>query len=144
MIPQFEKREVRIGELERVADELMATFQESRIFAFYGHMGSGKTTFIRAICKTLLSDDTVISPTFAIVNEYRTATGKSLFHFDFYRLKKLEEAYDLGYEDYFCGGDYCLIEWPEKVESLLPPSYVEVKISEDGDQTRTIEARLVG
>ena len=144
MVPQFEKREVRIGELERVADELMATFQESRIFAFYGHMGSGKTTFIRAICKTLQSDDTVTSPTFAIVNEYRTATGKSLFHFDFYRLKKLEEAYDLGYEDYFYGGDYCLIEWPEKVESLLPPSYVEVKISEDGDQTRTIEARLVG
>lgn len=144
MIPQFEKREVRIGELERVADELMATFQESRIFAFYGHMGSGKTTFIRAICKTLQSDDTVTSPTFAIVNEYRTATGKSLFHFDFYRLKKLEEAYDLGYEDYFYGGDYCLIEWPEKVESLLPPSYVEVKISEDGDQTRTIEASLVG
>jgi tRNA threonylcarbamoyladenosine biosynthesis protein TsaE len=144
MVPQFEKREVRIGELERVADELMATFQESRIFAFYGHMGSGKTTFIRAICKTLQSDDTVTSPTFAIVNEYRTATGKSLFHFDFYRLKKLEEAYDLGYEDYFYGGDYCLIEWPEKVESLLPPSYVEVKISEDGDQTRTIEASLVG
>ena len=144
MVPQFEKREVRIGELERVADELMATFQESRIFAFYGQMGSGKTTFIRAICKTLQSDDTVTSPTFAIVNEYRTATGKSLFHFDFYRLKKLEEAYDLGYEDYFYGGDYCLIEWPEKVESLLPPSYVEVKISEDGDQTRTIEARLVG
>lgn len=130
--------------MERVADELMATFQESRIFAFYGHMGSGKTTFIRAICKTLQSDDTVTSPTFAIVNEYRTATGKSLFHFDFYRLKKLEEAYDLGYEDYFYGGDYCLIEWPEKVESLLPPSYVEVKISEDGDQTRTIEASLVG
>lgn len=143
MVPQFEKREVRIGELERVADELMATFQESRIFAFYGQMGSGKTTFIRAICKTLQSDDTITSPTFAIVNEYRTATGKSLFHFDFYRLKKLEEAYDLGYEDYFYGGDYCLIEWPENVESLLPPSYVEVKISEDGDLTRTIEARLV-
>ncbi len=144
MNPQFKKKQVSIDELESVADELVATFRDSRIFAFYGKMGSGKTTFIREICKSLQSADTVTSPTFAIINEYRTVTGRSLFHFDFFRLKNLEEAYDLGYEDYFYGNDYCLIEWPEKVESLLPVNCVEVKISEDGDQTRTIEATLEG
>lgn len=144
MNPQFKKKQVSIDELESVADELVATFRDSRIFAFYGKMGSGKTTFIREICKSLQSADTVTSPTFAIINEYRTVTGRSLFHFDFFRLKNLEEAYDLGYEDYFYGNDYCLIEWPEKVESLLPVNYVEVKIREDGDQTRTIEATLEG
>ncbi len=144
MTVRYIKKKVGIDQLEQVAGEMIAIFRDFRIFAFYGAMGSGKTTFIRAICKILQSDDTVTSPTFAIINEYRTVTGQSLFHFDFYRLKNLEEAYDLGYEDFFYGKDYCLIEWPEKVESLLPKKYVEVKISEDGDLTRTIEARLAG
>ena len=100
-------------------------------------MGAGKTTFIKVICHYLGATDIVQSPSFAIINEYQTNQGESLFHFDFYRIKKIEEAYDIGYEDYFYSGSYCFIEWPELVEELLPENTVRVYIS--GDQERTIE-----
>ena len=130
------------NELNQVAEKLLKQFQEQRVFAFYGKMGAGKTTFIQAICKALGTSDNVTSPTFALINEYRTKEMKSIFHFDFYRIKKLEEAFDLGYEDYLYSGSYCLIEWPEMIESLLPKNIVEVKIEVSVDETRVISAAL--
>lgn len=125
-----------IKSLGRAAQKLIGEFPEQRVFAFYGKMGAGKTTFIQAICRELGTPDNVTSPTFALINEYKTETGDSVFHFDFYRIKDLEEAFDLGYEDYFYSGNYCLIEWPEKIEPLLPQNVVEVKIEvqENGDR----------
>ena len=132
-----------LHELQQTAKKLLNHFPDSRVFAFYGKMGAGKTTFIQAICKVLESPDNVTSPTFALINEYKTPENLSLFHFDFYRIKNLEEAYDLGYEDYFYSGNYCLIEWPEKIETLLPEKYVEVKITVEEDETRRISARAL-
>ena len=100
-------------------------------------MGAGKTTFIRTICGLLGAVDVVQSPSFAIINEYRTSSGNPLFHFDFYRIRKLEEVYDIGYEDYIYSGSYCFLEWPELVESLLPTDVVKVRIS--GEDKRQIE-----
>ncbi len=100
-------------------------------------MGAGKTTFIKTICHRLGAADIVQSPSFAIINEYRTAEGESMFHFDFYRIRKLEEVYDIGYEDYLFSGSYCFIEWPELVEELLPEGTVKVRIS--GEDERRIE-----
>jgi tRNA threonylcarbamoyladenosine biosynthesis protein TsaE len=104
-------------------------------------MGVGKTTFIKALCHELGSRDYVTSPTFALINEYKTARGNVIYHFDFYRIKKIEEAFDLGYEDYIYSGNYCFIEWPEMIESLLPEGIVEVRIKEDPNGTRQIEVR---
>jgi tRNA threonylcarbamoyladenosine biosynthesis protein TsaE len=139
----FERKHITLGQLSEVARDLITRFPESRIFALYGKMGSGKTTFIQEICKVLDVCDTITSPTFAIVNEYFTISGTSVYHFDFYRIKEIGEAFDLGYEDYFFSGDYCLIEWPEKIEVLLPENYVEVIIVEDGIHTRTIRAQNI-
>ena len=132
-----------IKALDGIARELLDKFPEQRVFAFYGKMGAGKTTFIQAICRELGSSDNVISPTFALINEYKTEWMRSIFHFDFYRIEDMEEAFDLGYEDYFYSGEYCLIEWPEKIEPLLPENYVEVKIEalENGD--RRISAKII-
>ena len=132
-----------INALETAARHLIGQFPEQRVFAFYGKMGAGKTTFIQAICRQLGSPDNVISPTFALINEYKTESMHSIFHFDFYRIEDMEEAFDLGYEDYFFSGEYCLIEWPEKIEPLLPENYVEVKIeaAENGD--RHISAKII-
>lgn len=124
-------------ELSGIAQKLLEQHGNKRIFAFYGSMGAGKTTFIRYICKALGVEDLVGSPTFSIVNQYRLAKGGSVFHFDFYRMKNQEEAFDIGYEDYFYSEDYCLLEWPEKVEELLPDDYVRVEIQEHLGQ-RTI------
>jgi len=121
-------------ELAGLADALLAAYPDRRIFAFYGGMGAGKTTFITALCKRLGAIDEPNSPTFSIINQYLTNTGDSLYHFDFYRIKKLEEAYDIGYEHYFFSGDYCFVEWPEKISELLPPGCVEVKIEETAQQ----------
>lgn len=116
--------------INAAAAEFLKELGDRKIVAFYGSMGAGKTTFIKAICDVLGVTDTVNSPTFAIVNEYLAASGSSIYHFDFYRIKKIEEAYDFGYEDYFYSGDLCLIEWPELIEELLPEDTVRVKIEE--------------
>ncbi len=107
------------SELFQVAKELIDFADSQKVFCLFGEMGAGKTTFVKAICKALGVVDLVSSPTFSIVNEYATDKGEAVFHFDFYRIRNLEEAYDIGYENYFFSGDYCFIEWPEKIESLL-------------------------
>lgn len=125
--------------IHEAAKQFVAAMGSNRVFAFYGKMGAGKTTFIKALCTELGVDDVITSPTFAIVNEYTAGDGSPIYHFDFYRIKKLDEVYDMGYEDYFYNGGLCLIEWPELIESLLPEDAVEVHIAEQPDGTRTIE-----
>ena len=110
------------------------------VFAFYGKMGTGKTTFIKALCECLGGDDVITSPTFAIVNEYSCLqNNEHIYHFDFYRIKKLEEVYDMGYEDYFYSGHLCFIEWPELIEELLPADATKVTITTNNDGSRTVE-----
>jgi len=116
-----------VSELPKTALELVRFAGNEKIFLFYGDMGAGKTTFIKNICEQLGVKDPATSPTFSIVNEYAASAGK-IFHFDFYRLKKQEEALDMGYEEYFYSGDYCFIEWPEKISDLLPDHYIRVEI----------------
>lgn len=129
-----------LSSLQNSAKILLKNFENDRVFAFYGSMGAGKTTFIKAICHELGSDDFVTSPTFALINEYTTRKDQLIYHFDFYRIKKLEEAFDLGYEDYIYSGNYCFIEWPEKIEPLLPEGVVEVRITEAENGIRRVEA----
>ena len=136
--------EIKIQSLEEIssaARKFVESIGERRIFAFYGSMGAGKTTFIKAICEELGVEDVITSPTFAIVNEYTTGTGKPLYHFDFYRIKKLDEFYDMGGEDYFGSGNLCFIEWPELIEDVLPEEAVIVNIKEvdDGSRLVTVE-----
>ena len=138
----FEEKAYSLKELDAIAKQLIAAFEKYRVFAFYGKMGAGKTTFIQSICKVLGTNDNVTSPTFAIINEYEIADS-SVYHFDFYRIKDLEEAFDMGYEDYLYSGKYCLIEWPEKIEQLLPKQIVEVKIEAQPDESRIIRAELM-
>ncbi len=129
-----------IDSIGKAAKEFVAQMGEHTIFAFYGKMGSGKTTFIKAICEELGVEDVITSPTFAIVNEYHTATADEIiYHFDFYRIKKTEEVYDMGYEEYFYSGDVCFIEWPELIEDLLPDDAVRVSIHEIEDGKREVE-----
>ena len=125
------------SDLPGAAIELLTINPDVRIFAFYGSMGAGKTTFIKAICNELGVADIVQSPTFSIINEYKTVNGQSIFHFDFYRIKKTEEVFDIGYEDYFYSGSYCFLEWPELIEQLLPADTLRISIS--GDDQRVIE-----
>lgn len=131
-----------LKELPEIARKLVEQFAEERVFAFYGKMGAGKTTFIQSVCRVLGSDDTVTSPTFALINEYNTDKNGSVFHFDFYRIKNLEEVFDLGYEDYLYSGSYCLIEWPELIEPLLPEKVVRVKIEVETDGSRKFTAAI--
>lgn len=134
--------EIRIGSLEQIGEaarEFVAAMGDRTVFAFYGSMGAGKTTFIKAVCECLGVEDVINSPTFAIVNEYRSATGELIYHFDFYRIKKLEEVYDMGYEDYFYSGALCFIEWPELIEDLLPMDAVKIEITEEADGTRLLK-----
>lgn len=125
-----------VNELDQVASQLLENYPNKKVFAFYGNMGAGKTTFIKKICNTLGVIDNTSSPTFSVINEYRTKTNEKIFHFDFYRLKNENEAYDLGYEDYFYYNNYCFIEWPEKISSLLPKDIVNVTISVEGEQRK--------
>ena len=127
-----------IEQLPEVARKLLGEFPDDRFFAFFGKMGVGKTTLIKEICAELGVNDNVCSPTFAIVNEYTDGAGEPVYHFDFYRMKSVAEAYDIGYEEYFYSGCYCFTEWTEKVEELLPERYVRVDIEErDGKRILT-------
>lgn len=123
-------------DLHEVAKHLIANYLDYRVFAFYGDMGAGKTTFIKAICKHLGATDVINSPTFSIVNVYDSLNKGPLYHFDFYRIKKPEEIFDIGYEDYLFSGNYCFLEWPEKVENLLPRNIIKVRI-EVNEQTNS-------
>jgi tRNA threonylcarbamoyladenosine biosynthesis protein TsaE len=137
----FQTQITHLSALQETARLLLNNFPDDRVFAFYGTMGAGKTTFIKAICHELGSNDYVTSPTFALINEYSTSEGSVIYHFDFYRIKRLEEAFDLGYEDYIYSGNYCFIEWPEMIEQLLPEGIVEVRIKEGDKGIRLVEAK---
>lgn len=132
--------EIAINTLEHLSDAakiFAERIEQGRVYAFYGKMGAGKTTFIKAVCEALGVTDVVNSPTFAIVNEY-DCEQFPIYHFDFYRIKSVEEVYDLGYEDYFYGNGICLIEWPELVESLLPEDAIHVNITVNDDDSRLL------
>ena len=135
--------QIKIDSLDTIRDaarEFVKNMGEGNVYAFYGKMGAGKTTFIKAVCEELGVDDVITSPTFSIVNEYRSeTTGELIYHFDFYRIKKLEEVYDMGYEDYFYSGALCFLEWPELIEELLPGSAVKVTITQNDDDSRTVD-----
>ena len=128
-----------LADMPAAAEAFIQAMDQNTVFAFYGKMGAGKTTFIKSVCEALGVTDIVNSPTFSIVNEYRSdETGELIYHFDFYRIKKLEEVYDMGYEDYFYSGAVCFIEWPELIEELLPGDAVKVTIEEQEDGTRVL------
>lgn len=132
--------EIQIPSLDKIADaarEFVEQIGDKRVFAFYGGMGAGKTTFIKAVCEQLGVKDAVTSPTFAIVNEYASDFGP-VYHFDFYRIKNLGEVMDLGFEDYAYSGNFCLMEWPELIEDLLPDNTVNVQIAETSNGMRTV------
>ena len=124
--------------LPAAAKQLLTYCGEKKIFAFYGSMGAGKTTIIKAVCEVLGAIDIISSPTFTLVNEYRTSGGETLFHIDFYRIKKQEEVYDFGVEEYLTGDSYCFMEWPELIEEILPPETVTVRISVDENEQRIL------
>ena len=129
-------------QLPQAARQFADSIGQHRVFAFYGQMGAGKTTFIKAVCRQLGVADVITSPTFAIVNEYQahgSATLSTIYHFDFYRIRRLSEVYDMGYEDYFYSQALCLIEWPELIEELLPADAVRVSISELPDGSRIVK-----
>ena len=134
--------EIKIQSLDHIheaAREFIAAMGDNTVFALYGKMGAGKTTFVKALCQELGVEDVVTSPTFAVINEYRSdIAGELIYHFDFYRIKKLEEVYDMGYEDYFYSGALCFIEWPELVEELLPGDAIKVEIEETEDGSRAV------
>lgn len=128
-----------LAQIQQAAQQFVTHMGNGSVYAFYGKMGAGKTTFIKAVCECLGVKDVITSPTFAIVNEYTAEKiNKPIYHFDFYRIKKLEEVYDMGYEDYFYGGGLCFLEWPELIESLLPEDVTKVTISENPDGSRTV------
>ena len=125
--------------IEESATEFVKQMGDNTVFAFRGEMGAGKTTFIKSICRVLGVSDEINSPTFSLVNEYCSyTTGELIYHFDFYRINNIEEVYDMGYEDYFYCGAICFIEWPEKVEELLPHDCVNVSIVQNEDTSRTV------
>jgi len=124
--------------LHTAAKQLLEHSADKKIFAFYGSMGAGKTTIIKAVCEYLGAIDIVISPTFTLVNEYKTNAGESIFHIDFYRIKKQEEVYDFGIEEYLTGESYCFMEWPELIEEILPDETVRVRISVDENEQRIL------
>ena len=133
--------EIRIKSIEEIAvaaKDFVAAMGERKVFAFYGKMGAGKTTFIKAVCEELGVEDVINSPTFAIVNEYVDGKGEPVYHFDFYRIKNQQEVMDLGYEDYVYSGHVCFMEWPELIENLLPDDAVKVTIEEEIDGGRVL------
>ena len=137
--------EIGIKDIEHISDaarQFIENIGDRRVFAFYGKMGAGKTTFVKAICEELGVEDVITSPTFAIVNEYEVGEdSSSIYPFDLYRIKKIEEVYDMGYEEYFYSGALCFIEWPELIEPLLPEDAVRVTIEEQPDGTRKVTVK---
>lgn len=131
------------SELVDVAKKIHETFPTDRIFTLFGSMGAGKTTFVKAMGEVLNVIDVVNSPTFALVNQYNIADGGAVYHFDLYRINKIEELYDIGYEEYLYSGNYCFLEWPEKMAELLPESYVYIKIEELDDGSRNFEVKKI-
>ena len=128
-----------LKDIDRAAEEFLKEIGDEKLIAFYAPMGAGKTTFTTAICRALgVNGDAVSSPTFAIVNEYRTASGEPMYHFDFYRINKVEEAFDIGLFDYLDSGCLCVMEWPENIEEILPEQTLKVSIKVNPDQSRTI------
>lgn len=127
-----------LDKIDEAALEFIRAMGDNTVFAFHGDMGAGKTTFIKAVCENLGVSDTINSPTFAIVNEYRSDSGELIYHFDFYRINKIEEVFDFGYEDYFYSGSLCFIEWPEKVDTLLPKDTVNVYVKAQEDGSREV------
>lgn len=125
-------------ELPKIAAQLIDVFGENRVVLFYGEMGAGKTTLIKQLCKVLSVEEETTSPTFSIVNEYLSKSNQTIYHFDFYRIEEEAEVFDLGYEDYFYGGNYCFIEWPEKIPNLLPEENVKVEIQLLDDNSRRV------
>lgn len=126
--------------IHKAAQEFIKNMGTKKIYAFYGNMAAGKTTFIKAICQELGVEDIITSPTFSLVNEYTSnKLNEPIYHFDFYRIKKIEEVYDMGYEDYFYSGHLCFLEWPELIEDLLPEDAVKVEINVNADGTRTVK-----
>ena len=128
-----------LSDLDRAAGEFLKEIGNHKIVAFFAPMGAGKTTFTTAICKALgVKEDAVSSPTFAIINEYRTGSGDSMYHFDFYRITRIEEAMDVGFYDYIDSGRLCIIEWPENIEDILPDETLRVSIAVNQDESRTV------
>lgn len=127
-----------LDDIPKSAEKFLNSIGNDSVFAFYGDMGAGKTTFIKAVCEELGVKETVSSPTFAIINEYTAANGAPIYHFDFYRIRKLEEVYDFGYEEYFYSGELCFIEWPELIEEVLPDNVTRVVITEQEDGSRIL------
>lgn len=134
----MELRITNLADIRKTARQFIDAMEGRTIFALYGKMGVGKTTFTKALCEELGVQDVINSPTFAIVNEYEDGNGAPIYHFDFYRIKRLTEAYDIGFDEYLYSGNLCLIEWPELIEELLPEETVRVTIEEQEDGTRVI------
>lgn len=128
-----------LSDLDTVAEQVLASLEGRTVVIFRGGMGAGKTTLISRIVRSLGSEDTVTSPTFALVNQYEGADDCRIYHFDFYRIDSIDEVFDLGYEEYFYSGDLCLVEWPEKIESLLPEDVMEVRITAPDEDSRIFE-----
>ncbi|MFC2115453.1 tRNA (adenosine(37)-N6)-threonylcarbamoyltransferase complex ATPase subunit type 1 TsaE [Bacteroidota bacterium] len=124
--------------LDAAARQLLDAFPKQRLFAFYGEMGAGKTTFIKAMCRVLKVTDVTSSPSFGLIHEYRSEQGFPVFHFDFYRIEAVEEVYDIGYEEYMYSGEYCFMEWPEHVEAILPENTVRIILKAGNDGVRTL------
>jgi tRNA threonylcarbamoyladenosine biosynthesis protein TsaE len=127
------------GHLDKAAEQFIKLTNGRKIFAFYGSMGAGKTTIIKSVCRELGALDIVTSPTFTLVNEYKTALGESIYHIDFYRIRKTEEVFDFGIEEYLSSGSYCFMEWPELAEGILPPETTRVRITVKDDEQRILE-----
>jgi tRNA threonylcarbamoyladenosine biosynthesis protein TsaE len=130
--------EVKLDDLGEVAKVFLGKAGHCPVWLFYGEMGSGKTTFIKTLCLQIGVEDTMSSPTFSIINEYQAKNDKKIYHFDFYRIKNEAEAYDIGSEEYFYSGNLCLVEWPEKIPSLIPAEHAEVSITVENQNHRTI------
>jgi tRNA threonylcarbamoyladenosine biosynthesis protein TsaE len=133
-----------LTEINETARRILDEYPDERVFAFYGELGAGKTTLIKALCQVLGTTDEVTSPSFAIINEYTAGGIDLIYHFDFYRIRKLEEVLDIGYEEYLFSGNYCFLEWADKIEDLLPDRWVQVNISKnDGSEGRHITTTYI-